>query len=299
MIHGRRNEPVPARRHELTMRHLAICAFAAALAWFCLPAFAGDCATLDSLAWLPGEWIAEGEKSTFRESWAARGPRTWEGQGSETSKTKPADVSSEELRLVEMKGGVFYIAKVSHNPLPVAFHLSECGDGRFTFVNPAHDFPRRIDYVRQGDDRLDVRVSDGAGDGFTLNFIRVAGESAKSAEVLAAEDARFAAMVAADPEAMRRWFADDVSYVHSTGEVANRAQLIDALVSGRLRYLAIEPSERRVSFPGTDVAIVQGLARFQARAGPQAVDFPGRYLAVYRRAQGGWRLQAWQSLRLP
>jgi ketosteroid isomerase-like protein len=281
------------------MRHPAIRVFAAALAWFSLPAFAGECTTLDSLAWLPGEWVAEGQKSTFRESWAALGPRTWEGQGSETSKATPGDPSSEDLRLVEMKGGVFYIAKVSHNPLPVAFRLSECEDGRFAFVNPAHDFPKRIDYIRQGDDKLDVRVSDGAGDGFTLNFIRVPGEAAKSDEVLAAEDARFAAMVAADPEAMRRWFAEELSYVHSTGEVANRAQLIDALASGRLRYLAIEPSDRRVSFPGTDVAIVQGLARFQARAGPRAADFPGRYLAVYRRAEDGWRLLAWQSLRLP
>ncbi len=110
-----------------------------------------------------------------------------------------------------MADGVYYLSKVTHNELPVAFRLSECADGRFVFVNPAHDFPKRLDYVREGEDRLKVRVSDGADKGFTLDFARMPVPAADLDAVLAAEDARFAAMVAADPEAMRRWFADDLA----------------------------------------------------------------------------------------
>lgn len=281
------------------MRHLAIHVFAIVLASTCLPAVADECRTLDSLEWLLGEWAADGGKSAFRESWVARSPRTWEGQGVQTSKAMPANVSSEDLRLVEMKDGVFYVAKVAHNPLPVAFRLSECADGHFAFVNPAHDFPRRIDYVRQSPDQLAVRVSDGAGEGFTLDFRRVAAPAAGSEAVLAAEDARFAAMVAADPVALRRWLAEDLAYIHSTGRTEDREQLMESLLSGRMRYTAIQPSERQVGFEGPDTAIVQGLARIQARAGDQAIDFPARYLAVYRQQGGAWRLRAWQSLRLP
>lgn len=281
------------------MRKAALSVTAAALALSTLPAFAGECRTLESLSWLLGEWVADGAKSTFRESWVARGPQTWEGRGVEAPNADPANSSAEDLRLVEMTDGVFYIAKVSHNLLPVAFRLSECADGRFAFVNTTHDFPKRLDYVRQGEDKLVVRVSDGAGEGFTLNFTRAQDPAASAEAVLAAEDARFAAMVAADPDAMRRWFAVDLAYVHSTGRVEDREQLIASITSGKLRYVAVEPSERRVTFQGNEGAFVQGLVHIKARAGDQPLDFQARYLAVYGLIDGGWRLRAWQSLRLP
>jgi hypothetical protein len=281
------------------MRKAATCLLAAALAIPALPAGAAECDTLEPLGWLLGEWIADGAKSTFREIWTARGPQTWEGKGVETSKADPARSSAEVLRLVEMAGGVFYISKVTHNDLPVAFRLSECADGRFVFVNPAHDFPKRLDYLRDGEDRLRVRVSDGADKGFTLDFARAPSPAAELDAVLAAEDARFAAMIAADPEAMRRWFADDLAYVHSTGVTEGREQLIAAIAGGKLQYLAVEPAERRVVFQGTEAAFVQGVARIKARSGAQELDFRARYLAIYGLAGGVWRLRAWQSLRIP
>lgn len=279
------------------------------LAAFTGAAGADDCGSLHSLEWLLGEWFADGDESSFLESWTALGPGTWEGRGVETSKSNPAKQSSEELRLVEMDDAVFYIAKVRHNELPVAFRLVECGDGQLAFTNPAHDFPRRLDYSRQPDGQLEVRVSDGAGKGFTLDFARVrdstlddahvAAGAEREGAVLAAEDSRFAAMVAGDPQAMRRWLADDLAYVHSTGAVETREGLIEAIGSGKLRYFAIEPAERRVVVTGPDTAYVIGVARLKAEAGPTTVDFRARYLALYGRDGGDWRLRAWQSLRLP
>jgi ketosteroid isomerase-like protein len=272
---------------------------AAILALSALPAAAGECRTLGSLEWLLGEWVADGARSTFRESWAARGPKTWEGTGVEVSKADPAQASGETLRLVEMADGVFYLSKVTHNELPVAFRLSECAGGRFVFVNPAHDFPRQLDYVRDGENGLRVRVSDGADKGFTLDFARLPVPAGDLDAVLAAEDARFAAMVAADPEAMRRWFADDLLYVHSTGVVEDREQLIASIAGRKLQYLAIEPSARRVVLQGADAAFVHGVAHIKARAGDKPLEFSARYLAVYARQDAAWRLRAWQSLRLP
>jgi ketosteroid isomerase-like protein len=283
----------------MVMRKTSMCLLAATFALSALPTAASECRTLESLDWLLGEWVADGAKSTFRESWTARGPQTWEGRGVETSKSDPAKSSGEELRLVEMAGGVYYLSKVTHNELPVAFRLTECADGRFVFVNAAHDFPKRLDYVREGEDRLKVRVSDGADKGFTLDFARMPVPAADLGAVLAAEDARFAAMVAADPEAMLRWFADDLLYVHSTGVVEDREQLIATITGRKLQYLAIEPSTRRVVFQGADAAFVHGIARIKARAGDKPLDFSARYLAVYALQDAAWRLRAWQSLRLP
>jgi hypothetical protein len=277
----------------------ATCLPALTFALLAETAAASPCNSLASMEWLLGEWHAENGKSTWRETWTTAGAGTWEGRGVETAKANPSQASAEDLRLVEMGDGVFYVAKVAHDELPIAFRLVECGETHLAFANPTHDFPRRLDYTRQGDDRLQVRVSDGGEKGFTLEFARVGGSRAAESEVLRAEDARFAAMLGADREAMRRWFADDLAYVHSTGAVEDREQLIEGIGSGRLRYLAIAPSERRVVFAGLEAAIVQGLARIEVLSGDRALEFSARYLAVYGLREGAWRLRAWQSLRLP
>jgi hypothetical protein len=251
------------------------------------------------MQWLLGEWLAEGAKTTWRETWTEVGPKTWEGRGIETSRADPAQQSAEDLRLLEMGGGVFYLAKVTHNELPIPFRLVECGEGDLVFANTAHDFPRRLDYRRQPDGRLHVRVSDGGDKGFTLDFAHQPADSTDSAALLAAEDARFSAMVAADPAALGRLLAEDLSYVHSTGRVVSREQMIDEIQAGKLRYRALAPSERNVTLVGPDAAFVRGLARIEVSADAKPVEFQARYLAIYVRDAGAWKLRAWQSLRLP
>jgi ketosteroid isomerase-like protein len=277
-------------------RLLLAMALSAALA---SPARADGCDSLEDLRWLLGDWIAERSDSSFHETWADTGRRTFEGTGVERSRANGAVKGAEELRLVQMAGEVFYVSKVPHNESPIAFRLKACDGGRFVFENPAHDFPRRIEYRREADDRLRVEVSDGAGKGFALDFGRAASPADVGATVLAAEDARFAAMVAADAEAMRRWFWAGLHYVHSTGQVENRDRLIESIASGRTRYLSLTPSERHVDMVAGDAAVVRGRARLQAVRGGATHDFQIRYLAVYRREEGDWKLQAWQSLNLP
>jgi ketosteroid isomerase-like protein len=261
-----------------------------------VPAAAADCAALEPLRWLLGDWQAEGSKTRFHESWRERDRQTFSGTGIERAKPDGAVKGAEDLRLVQMGDGVFYVSKVTHNELPVAFRLTTCADGVFVFENPAHDFPRRLEY-RRGDDALTVRVSDGAEQGFTLEFQRAAGPAVPA--VLADEDARFAAMVAGDAAAMGSWFAEDLHYVHATGLVEDRAQLIDSIASGRARYVAVTPAEREVVGLADDAALVRGRGRFQVAANGVPLDLQIRYLAVYGLQDGRWRLRSWQSLRVP
>ncbi len=265
-----------------------------------IPVLAVDCGSLNDLRWLLGDWKAEGEQTTFHESWTESAPQTFEGTGIERSKPECAEKSREALRLVEMAGGVYYVSKVTHNELPVAFRLTACEGGTYVFENPAHDFPRRLEYRREGDDRLAVRVSDGGEKGFTLDFRREAGTVPRpTAAVLAAEDARFAAMIAASPDEIRRRFASDLVYTHSNGKVENREQLIDTIVSGRMRYLEVQPTEREVGFTGATTAIVRGRGSFRVKVGETPLDLRLRYLAIYVLTDGNWQLRDWQSLREP
>ena len=270
------------------------------LASLSVGAAGADCGSLSSARWLLGDWVAEDAKAEFHESWVELGPRSFEGIGLERAKPGGEVRGSESLRLVEMAGSVFYIAKVAHNELPVAFRLVECSADRLVFENPAHDFPRRLEYRPKPDDRMTVAVGDGADEGFTLEFERVAvPASDAAAAVLQAEDARFTAMIAADAAALAAWLAEDLQYVHSSGQVESREQFLASVDSGGIRYLAITPERRQVVMLNAQSAIVRGRGRFQVAAGDARLDLPIQYLSVYSQIGGRWQLRAWQSLRVP
>lgn len=264
------------------------------------PAGAATCQTVAAARWMLGDWVTGDEDSVFHESWIELGPQTFEGSSSERSLADGKILGSESLRLVEMAGGVYYIAKVAHNQLPVAFALTECDGERLVFENPAHDSPRRLEYRHATDGRMAVTVSDDKFQGFTLSFERDNAVVDRGAPVLAAEDARFSAMIGADAARLWLWLADDLQYVHSNGDVENRRQFVDSIVSGERRYLQISPVERQVIPLGQQSALVRGRGRFQVVLRGTPLDLDLRYLAIYDLGSDGhWRLRSWQSLRLP
>jgi hypothetical protein len=76
-----------------------------------------------------------------------------------------------------MSDGVFYIAKVAENDLPVPFRLTECSESLLVFENPLHDAPRHLTYKRLDDaaagaPELEVRVGGGSMKDFSLFFHR-------------------------------------------------------------------------------------------------------------------------------
>jgi hypothetical protein len=135
-------------------------------------AVASPCSSLEPARWLIGSWLASGDERTVHETWRAVSEATFEGEGQTRSRSDDRLLDGEVLRLVLMDGEVFYLAKVAHNPLPVSFRLVACQDDRLVFENPAHDFPRRIEYRRTGPETFEARVSDGGSKGFTLDFRR-------------------------------------------------------------------------------------------------------------------------------
>jgi len=126
---------------------------------------ANTCSSLTQLNWLIGKWQTEKSASFVNEIWQKVSDDTFEGQGKTNS-------SSESLRLVKMADEVFYLAKVSHNPLPIAFKLSHCKNKQFVFENMRHDFPNKIEYRQINSNALQVIVSGKAEKSFTIQLYR-------------------------------------------------------------------------------------------------------------------------------
>ncbi|MCG7550521.1 DUF6265 family protein [Pseudoalteromonas sp. Of7M-16] len=132
---------------------------------------AKSCDSVKSLSWLVGNWYSQSSKLKIRESWKQISGKTFEGTGSTYSIEKGKTVSSETLRLVEMSGEVFYVAKVASNDLPVAFKLTSCSEKTAVFENPQHDFPKKLSYQLTKDNYITVLVSGEQGKGFSINFV--------------------------------------------------------------------------------------------------------------------------------
>ncbi|WP_194868658.1 DUF6265 family protein [Pseudoalteromonas sp. PPB1] len=128
------------------------------------------CNTLHSLNWLIGNWHSENSKLKLNESWTRISEKTFEGYGQTYSIVKNKVVSAETLRLVEMSGEVFYLAKVTNNTLPTAFKLTSCSENSAIFENSHHDFPKKIRYQLNNDKHITVYVSGEDDKGFSIEF---------------------------------------------------------------------------------------------------------------------------------
>jgi ketosteroid isomerase-like protein len=118
------------------------------------------------------------------------------------------------------------------------------------------------------------------------------------ADVLAAEDARYQAMLDADLGALDRLCADELSYAHSSGVRDTKGEYFGKVRSGYYRYRRIEHPVERVEVVG-DTAIVVGrmTADLDVDGAPKTID--NLALAVWVRRDGGWQLLCYAPTRLP
>ena len=117
-------------------------------------------------------------------------------------------------------------------------------------------------------------------------------------EVLQADERRFDAMKKGDWAALDAALADDLTYVHSTARLETKAEHIANLRAGKPHYRGIAPRDRRARVHG-DVGIVNGVSEMHVENAGKEQRFTVRYLAVYAKAGGAWRMIAWQSTRQP
>lgn len=125
---------------------------------------------IQQLQWLLGTWQRDDLPQ------GRSGDEVWRGEGDAlvgvgSSYRDGALRFREQLRIVQEGEQVFYVADVPGNPAPVKFGQSNQQGQSVVFENPAHDFPRRIEYQREGE-RLTARIS-GGGREQVFHFLRL------------------------------------------------------------------------------------------------------------------------------
>ncbi|ABF54078.1 DUF6265 family protein [Sphingopyxis alaskensis] len=106
-------------------------------------------ATVDDLGWLAGDWASEAGGRWTEESWTA--PRGGVMLGVSRSGRGEVLRDYEFIRIAaDDDGAISYIA-MPQGGAPVTFALVRYDGTSATFENPAHDYPQRIAYVREGD----------------------------------------------------------------------------------------------------------------------------------------------------
>ena len=121
------------------------------------------------------------------------------------------------------------------------------------------------------------------------------------ADVLAAERARAATVVARDTDALAMLLHDGLTYIHATGVRHGRAQMLQFVQTGP-RFLAVALVTPRVQLHG-DCAIVTGDLHLRLQREPAAEPIEARSLAseVWWRDAAPphrWRLALFQSTRV-
>lgn len=119
------------------------------------------------------------------------------------------------------------------------------------------------------------------------------------AALRAADDERVAATVAGDRSRLMAVFSDDLHYAHSSGVVDTKPSYLDALATGRLKYLAWDYQERSFTFPAPGIALMTGRTRIKVAKAGGEMEMQLSLLGIWREENGRWRLLAWQSGKVP
>ena len=119
-------------------------------------------------------------------------------------------------------------------------------------------------------------------------------------EVLAAERSRRDALVTDNMDAFALLIADDVTHVHTTGIVQDKAALLNH-AGGFLRFINIERHDLKVRAVDENLAIMTGgMTNTVARRGhDERVEVQAFVTQVWERREGRWQVINFHATRLP
>ena len=106
--------------------------------------------TLDSLAWMTGSWSGTSRGIEMEEHWTA--PKGHSMIGIHRDVGKGRTLVFEFLRIEQQGDQLVYLSMPNGRSPATPFQLKEVSGTRVVFENPAHDFPQRIIYWKDGND---------------------------------------------------------------------------------------------------------------------------------------------------
>jgi hypothetical protein len=114
---------------------------------------------IKKVEWLIGTWENKTQRGSIYEMWGKTSENELSGK-SFIVKEKDTIVF-ENIRLVQEKGGLFYIPTVKNqnDGKPVRFATKTISETQLVFENPQHDFPQIISYTKINTDSLVAEIS--------------------------------------------------------------------------------------------------------------------------------------------
>lgn len=107
------------------------------------------------------------------------------------------------------------------------------------------------------------------------------------------------ALVARDTQELSRIFADDYEQYNESGKVSTKADVIRNLTSGKIRFVSMVSTGRRIRILREDVAVVHGSEEDVVEQGGQRKPVRYIYLDVVMKRGGRWQVVGSQLARQP
>jgi hypothetical protein len=119
-------------------------------------------AAADALGWLAGHWCGSNRGVFNEETWLA--PRAGSLIGLHRDSKEGTLRGFEYFRIVEDGDELVYWTQ-PNGATATAFRARSVGKNQVDFLNPVHDFPKRISYRRIDTNTLLARIDDGTDQG--------------------------------------------------------------------------------------------------------------------------------------
>jgi ketosteroid isomerase-like protein len=105
------------------------------------------------------------------------------------------------------------------------------------------------------------------------------------------------ALIAADEAELSRIYAEDYIQYDESGDASNKQDLIQKLKSGKIRFLSMNSTGRRVRVLSDELAIVHGSEEDDVEQGGQRFPVSYIYMDVVVKRNGRWQIVGSQLAR--
>ena len=106
------------------------------------------------------------------------------------------------------------------------------------------------------------------------------------------------ALISADVAELSRIFADDYLQYSASGERSTKQDVIDNLTSGKIRYLSMTSTGRRIRLLRDDVAIVHGSEEDEVERGGSRFSVRYIYMDIVMKREGRWQIVGSQLAKI-
>jgi ketosteroid isomerase-like protein len=117
--------------------------------------------------------------------------------------------------------------------------------------------------------------------------------------VIAAEQARAAALVKGDANTVAASLADDLIYIHSNGRRETKRDIVNGFETKTLKYEYFRLSDLEAREVTRDVTVLTGKINQRKFSSGQWGDAELLFHAIWRNDSGTWRLASLQTLKVP